>query len=66
MQWVRTLDKILKATDLFLKNPSKDDFILNLFGNEKIIKEKIENLKIPLKNIIITHTNPSYQMKILR
>ena len=50
-------DKILKATDLFLKkNPSKDDFILNLFGNEKIIKEKIENLKIPLKNIIITHT----------
>ena len=50
-------DKILKATNLFLKkNPSKDDFILNLFGNEKIIKEKIENLKIPLKNIIITHT----------
>ena len=50
-------DKILKATDLFLKkNPSKDDFILNLFGNERIIKEKIENLKIPLKNIIITHT----------
>ena len=50
-------DKILKATDLFLKkNPSKDDFILNLFGNEKIIKEKIENLKIPLENIIITHT----------
>ena len=50
-------DKILKATDLFLKkNPSKDDFILNLFGNEKIIREKIENLKIPLKNIIITHT----------
>ena len=50
-------DKILKATDLFLKkNPSKDDFILNLFGDERIIKEKIENLKIPLKNIIITHT----------
>ena len=50
-------DKILKATDLFLKkNPSSDDFILNLFGNERIIKEKMRNLKIPLKNIIITHT----------
>ena len=50
-------DKILKATGLFLKkNPSKDDFTLNLFGDERIIKEKIENLKIPLKNIIITHT----------
>ena len=50
-------DKILKATDLFLKkNSSRDDFILNLFGNERIIKEKIENFKIPLKNVIITHT----------
>ena len=47
--------KITIAIDA-MGGENSPDKILNLFGNEKIIKEKIENLKILLKNIIITHT----------
>ncbi len=51
-------DKIIKAIDLFEKeNNSKKDYILNLFGDEKIIQTKLQELKISTKNIIITHTN---------
>ncbi len=51
-------DKIIKAIDLFEKeNNSKKDYILNLFGDEKIIQTKLQELRISKKNIIITHTN---------
>ena len=51
-------DKIIKAVSLFnKKNISKDDYILNLFGDEKLIKEKLDNIKISNDNIIITHTD---------
>ena len=51
-------DKIINAVALFIKkNITKNDYILNLFGNEKLIKEKLDNAKILNKNIIITHTD---------
>ena len=35
-------DKIIKAVSLFnKKNISNDDYVLNLFGDEKLIKEKL-------------------------
>ena len=51
-------DKIIKAINLFEKeNNSKKDYILNLFGDEKIIQTKLQELKISTNNIKITHTN---------
>ena len=51
-------DKIIKAVSLFIKkNISKDDYVLNLFGDEKLIKAKLDNIKISNDNIIITHTD---------
>ncbi len=51
-------DKIIKAISIFnKKNLSKDDYVLNLFGNEKLIKEKLDKYKTLNKNIIITHTD---------
>ena len=51
-------DKIIKAIGLFEKeNNSNKDYILNLFGDEKIIHSKLKELKIPTNNILITHTN---------
>ncbi len=50
-------DKILKAVSLFnKKNISKDDYVLNLFGDEKLIKSKLNDDKISNNKIIITHT----------
>ena len=50
-------DKILKAVSLFnKKNISKDDYVLNLFGDEKLIKTKLNSAKISNNKIIITHT----------
>ena len=50
-------DKILKAVSLFnKKNISKDDYVLNLFGDEKLIKSKLNDAKISNNKIIITHT----------
>ncbi len=50
-------DKIIKAVGLFeKKNKSKSDYILNLFGDEKIIKDKLDIFRIPLNNIIVTNT----------
>ena len=49
MQWVEKtlLIKLLKAVSLFnKKNISKDDYVLNLFGDEKLIKAKLDNSKI--------------------
>ena len=37
-------DKIIKAVSLFnKKNISKDDYVLNLFGDEKLIQAKLDN-----------------------
>ena len=50
-------DKIIKAVSLFnKKNISKDDYVLNLFGDEHLIKAKLDNAKISNNKIIITHT----------
>ncbi len=50
-------DKIIKAVSLFIKKYiSKDDYVLNLFGDEKLIKAKLNEAKISNNKIIITHT----------
>ena len=50
-------DKIIKAVSLFnKKNILKDDYVLNLFGDEKIIKSKLNDAEISNNKIIITHT----------
>ena len=50
-------DKILKAVSLFnKKNILKDDYVLNLFGDEKLIKSKLNDTKTANNKIIITHT----------
>ena len=51
-------DKILKAVSLFnKKNNSKDDYVLHLFGDEKLIKAKLDDTNISNNKIIITHTD---------
>ena len=50
-------DKTIEGVKIFLeKNSSKNDFILNLFGKEKNIQEKIKKYKIPEKNINIVNS----------
>ena len=49
-------DKTVEGVNIFLKRNNNKDFILNLFGDEKIIKEKISKYKIPTESIIITNT----------
>ena len=52
-------DKTIKGIKLFLdKNKSKKDFLLNIFGKEEILKEKINqyNIKSNLINIIHSPT----------
>ena len=40
-------DKTIEGIKIFFdKNKSKNDFILNIFGKEKLIKEKIKKYKI--------------------
>ncbi len=50
-------DKVIEATGLFVKNNAlKKDYTLNLFGDENIIREKLQNLNISQENILITNT----------
>ena len=35
-------DKTVQGLSFFLKNNNNDDFIINLFGDEKKIREKFE------------------------
>ena len=52
-------DKTIEGIKLFLdKNKSTNDFILNIFGKENIIKEKLDkyNIKSNLINIINSNT----------
>ena len=50
-------DKTISGVGLFVKkNISKDDFIIHLFGNEEILKKKLEEKNISSNNIRITNT----------
>ena len=52
--------KTLEGVKIFLKkNKSKNDFFLNIFGKENIIKEKISELNIQSEQINFT-TNGTY------
>jgi len=51
-------DKTIEGVHLFLKNNAKNnDFILKLFGDEKIIREKLLKYKITSEFISVTHTD---------
>ena len=51
-------EKTIEGVKLFLdKNKSNSDFILNLFGNEDLIKEKIKKFDINSNLINIINTN---------
>ena len=47
--------KVLKGTELFLKNNNSVNILL--FGNEKIINSEIKSKKIKLTNYKIINTN---------
>ena len=49
-------DKAVEGIDLFVKKNKNNDYLLNLFGNEILIKEKLEKYNVSLNSIIITHT----------
>ena len=51
-------DKTICGINLFLKkNLLNKDFQLNIFGDEKIIKEKFKKYKVPTESLVITHTD---------
>jgi phosphate acyltransferase len=51
-------DKTIEGVSIFLKNnKNKDDFSLNLFGDETKIKKELEKYKISVNHIVITHTD---------
>ena len=50
--------KTLEGVKIFLdKNKDKNDFILNIFGKEEIIKKKIEEFKIKSNSINVINSN---------
>ena len=50
--------KSVKGVGLFLsKNKFKDDFMINLFGDEKQISKVLNENKITSNNLVITHTD---------
>tara|TARA_B100000575_G_scaffold292986_1_gene302976 strand:- start:8749 stop:9786 length:1038 start_codon:yes stop_codon:yes gene_type:complete len=51
-------DKTIQGVSHFISNnKNQNDFLINLFGDEKKIKDKINEYKISTDNIIITHTS---------
>ena len=51
-------DKTIEGISIFLKkNKNNNDFILNIFGDQIKIKEKIRKYKISSQSIKITHTD---------
>ena len=51
-------DKIIEGIKIFLENNiNKDDFILNLFGKENVIKEKLSKYKISSDLINVINSN---------
>ena len=50
-------DKTIKGIEIFIKkNGHKNDFLLNLFGDEDKIREKLNKYKVSTDFIEITHT----------
>ena len=51
-------DKTIEGIKIFLqKNNSKDDFVLNIFGNEQTLKEKLKKLDLNTDLINIINSN---------
>ncbi len=51
-------DKIIEGIELFLKkNISNQDFILNIFGKEDILREKLKKFKINSNSINLINSN---------
>jgi len=51
-------DKTIEGISIFLKkNKNNNDFLLNIFGDQIKIKEKIKKYKISSQSIKITHTD---------
>ena len=58
MQWGDNFDKVIEGVSYFLKKNSKNnDFVLNLFGDQTKIKEKLDFYKISSDLIKISHTD---------
>ena len=50
--------KTIEGINKFIKdNVSKEDFILNVYGNENLIKKEFSRLNTPLKFVNIIHTD---------
>jgi len=50
-------DKIIQGIRIFInKNRSKEDFVLNIFGNETILKDKLKKFNIESSSINIIHS----------
>ena len=53
-------DKVIEGVKFFLeRNKNKSDYLLNLYGDEKIIKDKLNLYKISSEFIKISHTDSS-------
>ena len=51
-------EKTIEGIHLFLENnKSKDDFIINIFGKENVIIEKLKKFKINLTQVNVIHTD---------
>ena len=51
-------DKIIEGVKIFIdKNKDVDDFVINLFGSEDLIKKKLNEYKVSNKNINIFNSN---------
>ena len=49
-------DKTIEGLNLFLKNTKESDYLINLFGDEIKIKEKLKKYKITSNALKIIHT----------
>ena len=50
-------DKTIEGVKIFLqKNRSKDDFVLNIFGNEEVIKNKLKKYNIATSSVSIINS----------
>ena len=50
-------DKTIEGIKIFLqKNDSKDDFVLNIFGNEEVIKDKLRKYNIKSSSVSVINS----------
>ena len=49
-------DKTIEGLNLFLKNTKESDYLINLFGDEIKIKEKLKKYKITSSAVNVIHT----------